>query len=705
MLSTSRDLGHIFYHFVEICEKYRMISINYLLMIIMLSKNTIKMLLLMTTAPLLYTGCQVVSVKNQALNVSIANERDSILTRNKMSEASLNVLSMTGSEAKSCTEDPDDCVSKLQKIPQILDEQLLSTASEIYLSKAIALGSSSACKTSVLSKHRSEERLLEQQQNYNQCLDQHMQMLDKSLRYSYAYLFDTKRQPQDRIFDNRQVQIRDFYNQALAKLVSSYSLRYKDEKISTEIKVGDSIYKLNAKNYPQLEGQDIQNFLSSYNLNFSGLRSTNRRDGFGAEFVAILPSSEKEEEGKYIIDPLHYPYKNGVNPNIHSAQYLPVTIAAEPQTAQSIEQIIKSPEIRLDIYDPFNTESLKIAAQDYPLAANFSAPYGLWLAENNLGAAAYLSLIDRDQHLTMPHLYMLEPYNPNKKVIVLVHGLASSPEAWIRLTNDIMGDQVLREHYQVWQVFYSTNMPILESRFQVNAIIKQAFATLDPKAPAAKDAVLIGHSMGGIIARLLVSDADLTKQALKVLNPRQISKFKNNEIFTQRLSIQPIQNFDRAIFLAAPHRGTAFADRWFTKLARRIIKLPVAFVGALADTVEDKDLDLKHFIDQMGQGIIQNGPSDLSHNSKFTDLTEDVVPKKGMKFHSIMGNHTDSTDLDVISDGVVPYRSAHLDGAVSEKIIKGGHSIQETPEAVLELRRILRLHLTELGLYTPTPLK
>ncbi|MDV2442128.1 hypothetical protein QR665_22340, partial [Acinetobacter gerneri] len=44
---------------------------------------------------------------------------------------------------------------------------------------------------------------------------------------------------------------------------------------------------------------------------------------------------------------------------------------------------------------------------------------------------------------------------------------------------------------------------------------------------------------------------------------------------------------------------------------------------------------------------------------------------------------------------------AHLDGALSEKIIKGGHSIQETPEAVLELRRILRLQLTELGLYKP----
>ena len=75
----------------------------------------------------------------------------------------------------------------------------------------------------------------------------------------------------------------------------------------------------------------------------------------------------------------------------------------------------------------------------------------------------------------MPHLFMLEPYQPDKKIIVMIHGLASSPETWISLTNNIMGDEVLREHYQVWQVFYSTNIPIFESRFQINALLKQAF--------------------------------------------------------------------------------------------------------------------------------------------------------------------------------------------------------------------------------------
>lgn len=665
--------------------------------IFMMNNKYIGALLIAT--PLFMTGCQVVSVKNQALNVSIANERDSILTRKKMSEASLNVLSMTGSEAESCSNDPDKCVSDLKKIKQIQDEQLYSTASEAYLTRALALSNSSACNTSLINKYQSEEKKKIHQENYSQCLDQQLAMLDKSIRYSYAYLFKTKRQPSDRIFDNRQVQIRDFYNQALAKMVMTYGMRYTGEKVPKQIKIGESIYTINYDHYPQIANQKLDSLLSSYNLNFSGLRSINRRDGFGAEFVATLPAPERNSDsGKYIVDPLNHAYKNGRNPNIHPPRYLSVTMTAEPARQTNVEDILNEPHFTLNIYDPYGLDQLKVGGKVYPLAANYSAPYGLWLAENNLGAAAYLSLIDRDNTITMPHLFMLEPYNPNKKIIVLVHGLASSPEAWIALTNDIMGDNVLREHYQVWQVFYSTNMPILESRFQVNAIIQQAFNSLDQSTASAKDAVLIGHSMGGIISRLLVSQADLTQPALSQLKNSQISRFKNEPLFKARLQIKPVPQFNRAIFLAAPHQGTDYADRWFTRAARKVIKLPGAFLGAFAESLSDKDINIKHFVKDLGHGLIQNGPSDLSHNSPFTKLTSPVTPIKGFKFHSIMGNVTESKDPTVMSDGIVPYQSAHLKGAQSEIIIKGGHSIQETPEAVLELRRILRLHLTELGI-------
>ncbi|ATO20774.1 alpha/beta hydrolase [Acinetobacter sp. LoGeW2-3] len=654
--------------------------------------------LLFTTA---LTGCQVVSVKQQALNVTISNERDSILTRDKLSEASLNVLSMTGREARICTEQPQECVEELKEIPQILDEQLLSTASELYLAKSLQLGKGSDCKTSVLTKTQSEEKKQLQKQNIQKCQDQQLAMLDQSIRYSYAYLFKTQRAPQDRIFDNRQVQIRDFYNQAIAHLIHVYSERHPAKEVSRKIQVGNSIYTVDFENYPEIKDQAFEQLMSTYNMNFSGLRSITRRDGFGSEFVVVLPEEKRiTSNKKYIVDPLNFKYAEGSNPNIHAARYLATTITAVPKSATSVEQIINGPEFQLKLHDPYKHEKVTVAGKQYALAANFSAPYGLWLAENNLGRAAYLVLIDRDDNLTMPHLYMLEPYNPKKKVIVLIHGLASSPEAWIRLTNDIMGDPVLRENFQVWQVFYSTNMPILESRYQINALIQQGFQRINAQEPAKKDAVLVGHSMGGVIARLLVSDANLIPKTEELINSRRIDRFRNNSLFKARLQLKPIPNFSRGIFLAAPHRGTDYADRWFTLAARKIIRLPGAFLGAFADTLQG-DIGLDDFIKEIGHDMIQNGPSDLSKNSKFNALTRDVVPYKGFKFHNIMGNMTDSTDKLVMTDDVVPYKSAELKGAISEEIIKGGHSIQETPEAVLELRRILRLHLTELGLYKP----
>ena len=647
------------------------------------------------------TGCQVVSVKEQAFNVTISNERDSILTRDKLSEASLNVLSMTGREARICTELPQECVEALKEIPQILDEQLLSTASELYLAKSLQLGKGSECKSSVLTKTQSEEKKQLQKQNIQKCQDQQLAMLDQSIRYSYAYLFKTQRTPQDRIFDNRQVQIRDFYNLAISHLIHVYSERHQAKEGSRKIQVGNSIYTVDFENYPEIKDQPFEKLMSTYNMNFSGLRSITRRDGFGSEFVVVLPEEKRiTPNKKYIVDPLNFKYAEGSNPNIHSARYLATTITAVPKSATSIDQIINGPEFQLKLHDPYKHEKVTVAGKQYALAANFSAPYGLWLAENNLGRAAYLVLIDRDDNLIMPHLYMLEPYNPKKKVIVLIHGLASSPEAWIRLTNDIMGDPVLRENFQVWQVFYSTNMPILESRFQINALVQQGFARVANNAPAKKDAVLVGHSMGGVIARLMVSQADITQDAFKLVQNTRIAQFKDNPLFKARLQMQPIPNFTRAIFLATPHRGTEYADRWHTKLARKIIRIPGAFLGAFADTLQG-EIGLKDFVKELGHDLIQNGPSDLSENSKFTALTKDIQPSKNIKFHSIIGNTVDTQDTKLMSDDIVSYESAYLEGAVSSKVIKGGHSIQETPEAVLELRRILRLHLTELGLYQP----
>lgn len=92
----------------------------------------------------------------------------------------------------------------------------------------------------------------------------------------------------------------------------------------------------------------------------------------------------------------------------------------------------------------------------------------------------YLNLLTRQQEASLPKLFMLEPYDPDKRVIVMIHGLASSPATWVNLTNDIFNDDKLRDNYQVWQIFYPTNLPILENRYQIQKLLKATYQQTDP---------------------------------------------------------------------------------------------------------------------------------------------------------------------------------------------------------------------------------
>jgi hypothetical protein len=44
------------------------------------------------------------------------------------------------------------------------------------------------------------------------------------------------------------------------------------------------------------------------------------------------------------------------------------------------------------------------------------------------------------------------------------------------------------------------------------------------------------------------------------------------------------------------------------------------------------------------------------------------------------------------SDGVVEYKSAHVDGVESELVVRSGHSTQSDPRSIEEVRRILLAH-------------
>lgn len=647
----------------------------------MIKRLKINKRFLLMAMPLLLAGCQLVKLQEQKMSSELSNNIETILTHSNLSNQTTSLLFLINKSQSYCFQHSEDCVSKLSQYQYIDRSQLYSSASELYLANAMKLEQSSSCEHVLKQGHSDQDK----NNKVQTCIDQALYMLDKSIRYSYMYLFRTEDSPQSRVFSLRQSQVRTFYNYALSRLMTLQYSKSHFKQIPVGFSIGQNQYSFDFKYYPALKNLKIEHFKSSYNMKFKGLQTINRRDGFGAEFVVVRDSKPINQSKQFIFDPEEY-YQNAQDWNIYTAKYLPITVIAEPEKG-SEQQILTAPFL-IRFFDPYQEDSATVDGEQFKISGNFSVPYGLWLADNNFGALGYKKILNMGESSAMPHLFMIEPYQPNKKVIVLIHGLASSPEAWVALTNNIMGDKVLRDHYQVWQVFYSTNMPIWESRYQINALLKQAFSRTVPDSESSHDAVLIGHSMGGVISRLLLSQADVRASVIPLLSDDERKFIYKYPSIVDRFQFEPIPNFSRAVFIASPHRGTAYADRWFTRTVRRMIHLPGDFFESLkaGNLIQKTNQAVK-------LGVATIGPSDLSDQSIFMKITSDIQPQTNLKYHSIMGNNSTSQNTETMSDGIVPYQSSHLDLAVSEKIIQGGHSIQETPEAVYELQRILREHL------------
>jgi hypothetical protein len=64
---------------------------------------------------------------------------------------------------------------------------------------------------------------------------------------------------------------------------------------------------------------------------------------------------------------------------------------------------------------------------------------------------------------------------------------------------------------------------------------------------------------------------------------------------------------------------------------------------------------------------------------------------EGVTVHSIIAVQGDGNPEEE-ADGVVMYKSAHIDGVASEKVVRSSHSIQGHPETIREIKPILVEH-------------
>jgi pimeloyl-ACP methyl ester carboxylesterase len=384
-----------------------------------------------------------------------------------------------------------------------------------------------------------------------------------------------------------------------------------------------------------------------------------KRDGIGAPLVAVRPLTPEQAAELYTPPAIYYG----------------VTGFAEFEGSRCI----------LSIKDPLASETVAVEGRTYPMAANFTGALAMTLAKEKPQKLGLVRLLRPQEYASTFRVARLEPYNPNKSVVLVIHGLMDTPVTWVPLINDLRSDKDIRRNYQFWFYSYPSGYPYPYSAL----ILRQELDAIEKKFPLRKKMVVIGHSMGGCISRTLITDTGnkLWVEAFGKPPEQTDMPAESKHLLAGAIILKHRPEIGRIIFMSTPHRGSDLASNWVGRIGSMLVKTPSKLTTIdqiiRADIKPDPAaLQLKRF---------PNSVDTLAPNNRFVVAINKVPITPGIPYYSIVGDRGRG-DTPNSSDGVVAYWSSHLDGARSEFIAPCNHSSPLNPQAIAEVHRILKLN-------------
>lgn len=350
--------------------------------------------------------------------------------------------------------------------------------------------------------------------------------------------------------------------------------------------------------------------------------------------------------------------------------------------------------VTIQLLHPARKTTMVCDGKRVPVAADFSVPWAVFLAKAVRQNRTLITDMMSSTPTHEPQLYLMEPYDPQKEPVIMIHGLLSNPMAWASLTNAIWADEAVSKRYQVWHYRYNPSAPTLYSAQLLRQQLRELRQLVDPKGrdAAMRRFTIIGHSMGGLIAKALVADPGDALEKVVFSRPIQQLNLSSQDRaqLEDTFQWQPDRRIHRLILFAVPHQGTPYADSLVGRMGSAITTPPLACqqffrrvstANPGAFTTEEKFL---------GRGRL-NGIQSLSPTEPMLRTMAFLPFPAGVKVHSIIGDHGKQGPLEQSSDGFVPYSSSHLDCAESEVVTPANHRSFSHPKAVEEVIRILRL--------------
>ena len=282
-------------------------------------------------------------------------------------------------------------------------------------------------------------------------------------------------------------------------------------------------------------------------------------------------------------------------------------------------------------------------------------------------------------------IYVIGELSHHKMPLIMVHGLNSDPLVWRYLTMAVLNDEWLNERYQIWHVLYPSGQPPFFNAMKIRRELHSLIDDIDNPL-ITREAVFIGHSMGGIITKLLSTQSNDDFWKTTFVAPPSIISQQHEKDIHDLFFFDPVFESSTVFYLDTPHKGSALATSALGYIGSSLVSIPDNLKHLFSDVLETLGLD-----------IVQPDMQPFIKDAKFKsiDMLKPGHPlmtalyKKKIKgrAYSVIGSRKE-TECDtrevclLLSDGVVTYDSADIPDALERLIVVSKHNSFKSPEAV-----------------------
>jgi pimeloyl-ACP methyl ester carboxylesterase len=341
----------------------------------------------------------------------------------------------------------------------------------------------------------------------------------------------------------------------------------------------------------------------------------------------------------------------------------------------------------LEFHNPQHTRRLSLEGVELPLAMDLSAPLAKTLEE---APRSYLAgFIAPGGGTTTARLSFLEPYQSGKVPVLLIHGLYADPQSWADLVNDLRATPGFHQRHQLWVFRYPTGQGFLQSAARLRSELAAALCNLDPSRadPALRKVTLIGHSMGGLIAKLQVTySEELVWSRLANRPLEEIATTESTRAFlAEACYFDPSPDVATVIFIASPHCGSLASSALAGQGASWLVKPSPQQAAMHEQLMRDNPSTFNPLVERRLPTSIDM----LMAESPLLQAMRQMRWREGVTLHNIIGS-SHPISLDGPSDGVVSVASAWHPECDSELILHAGHTrIHRHEKTSAEVLRIL----------------